>query len=366
MIQELGNYLVMGVLGDGAMGIVYRALDRASGRVVALKTLHPGVRGAAEQAALTGRFRNEAQAAARLDHPNIVRVHEFHDDGHAASPPYIAMELVEGATLDTLLPPGQPAALPQLLAWMGDLLGGLNHAHARGVVHRDIKPRNLLVTPDGRLRISDFGVAQIASPLPREPASMVGTPNYMSPEQFRGDPVDGRADLFSAGIVLYQLLTGARPFDGSTATVMRQILHDQPAPPSAMLATLGTGFDQVLATATAKSPAARYHSAQAMYEAVLHAAGVPPPPPPAPGCAARDARTPMAPWKHAALPDVAALLASQIGPSASFLLENAAGQADSFDTLAELLLAHIPSERGRIQFRLALVQVKHTLAVSAD
>jgi tRNA A-37 threonylcarbamoyl transferase component Bud32 len=392
MISQLGKYRVDGILGKGAMGVVYKAFDPGIERIVALKTICKEMFSQDEQQALIGRFKNEAQAAGRLAHPHIVTVYDYGEDAESA---YIAMEFVEGTPLDALMLPGAPTALPRVLAWMGDLLQGLDYAHARGVVHRDIKPANLLVTTGAQVKISDFGVARIESSTLTQAGSMIGTPSYMSPEQFRGEAVDGRSDVFSGGVLLYQLLTGARPFSGSTSVVMQQILNEHPKAPSAVLASLGTRFDAVVARALAKTPGERYATARAFLDALLAAAGAAGDPDAdadrtrmadddrtvlAAGLPAYDAALPhrsggaqtpatasgsaiatATPWKREAFPDVEAILARQIGPMARFLLKKVADQADSLDALAELLLPHIPSDLGRVQFQQALVQIRKKL-----
>jgi len=381
---QLGKYRIDGVLGKGAMGVVYKGFDPGIERVVALKTIRKEMFSESEQLELIGRFKNEAQAAGRLTHPNIVTVYDYGEDAESA---YIAMEFVEGTGLDTLMAPARPTPLPRVLAWMGDLLQGLEYAHSRGVVHRDVKPANLLITRGARVKISDFGIARIESSTLTQAGSMIGTPSYMSPEQFRGEPVDGRSDVFSSAILLYQLLTGARPFTGSASTVMQQILNEDPAPPSQVLPALGTGFDALLARAMAKRPDARYPSARAFHEALLAAAqgGVdadadattladsdltrlvpaapaqeplrPPPQDAADGSGSGSGIATLTPWKREALPDVEASLARQIGPMARFLLKKVADKAEGLDQLGELLLPHIPSSVGQVQFQQALVQI---------
>jgi serine/threonine-protein kinase len=375
MIASLGRYRIDGVLGRGAMGVVYRAYDPMIARVVALKTIRKELFADCEQAELINRFKNEVQAAGRLQHPGIVMVFDYGEDAESA---YIAMEFIDGAPLDTLLSPGQPTALARVAAWMGDLLQALEYAHARGVVHRDIKPANLLINAGAHVKISDFGIARIASSTLTQAGAVVGTPSYMAPEQFRGEQADGRADIFSSGIVLYQLLTGARPFSGTAATVMHQIMHDEPRAPSAVLPALGTRFDHVVATAMAKAPDQRYPSARAFRDALqqaLHgagdpdattladsdrtmlAAGLPAPP----DRTADHSSATVTPWKLEALPDVESLLARQIGPMARFLLKKTADSANGLDQLGDLLLAHIPSEGGREQFQQGLALLKKKL-----
>jgi len=375
MIATLGKYRIDSVLGKGAMGVVYKAFDPWIERVVALKTIRKELFADGQQQELINRFKNEAQAAGRLQHPNIVMVFDYGEDAESA---YIAMEFVEGTPLDTLLEPGRPTAPARVAAWMGDLLQGLDYAHARGVVHRDIKPANLLITSGAQVKISDFGIARIESSTLTQAGAMVGTPSYMSPEQFRGEPVDGRADIFSAGIVLYQLLTGARPFTGPAATVMQQIMNEQPGAPSQVLPALGTRFDRVVATAMAKAPAQRYASARDFHAALQHAINGEADPdatalvdsdrtmvaagPPAP--ADRTGETggaTVTPWKLEAFPDVEVMLARQIGPMARFLLRKVAARADGLDQLGDLLLPHIPSDVGRVQFQQALAGLKKRL-----
>jgi serine/threonine protein kinase len=384
MIEHLGKYRIDGILGKGAMGVVYKAFDPHIERIVALKTIRKELFSDSQQQELISRFKNEAQAAGRLNHPNIVAVYDYGEDSESA---YIAMEFVEGTALSTLMVAGRPTALARVTAWMGDLLLALEYAHSRGVVHRDIKPANLLITGAAQVKVGDFGIARIESSTLTQTGSMIGTPSYMSPEQFRGETVDGRADLFSAGVLLYQLLTGERPFVGSASTVMQQILNQDAAPPSQLLATLG-GYDRIVATAMAKSPDARYASARDFYEALaalgregseadsdrtVLAAGLQFPGParsaPTPtgsglGTAMASSATTLTPWKLEAFPELEAILSRQIGPMAKLLLKKAAAKAEGIDELAELLLQHIPSSGGRNEFQGAVALLKRKLAAS--
>ncbi len=389
MMEQLGKYRIDSILGKGAMGVVYKAFDPLIERVVALKTIRKELFSDSQQADLISRFKNEAQAAGRLNHPNIVMVYDYGEDADSA---YIAMEFVEGTPLNTLMMPDKPTALPRVTAWMSDLLLALDYAHSRGVVHRDIKPANLLITSSAQVKVSDFGIARIESSTLTQTGSMIGTPSYMSPEQFRGETADGRSDVFSAGVLLYQLLTGVRPFVGSASTVMQQILNEHPAPPSMLLATLGTGYDAIVARALAKAPQERFPSARAFLDALSRAgqstdpdattladsdrtvlaAGLKPyataqGPTTGSGLgstgSAGDSGT-LAPWKLEAFPELESMLSRQIGPMAKFLLKKVATKAEGIDELGELLLPHIPSDLGRVQFQQGVAQLKKKLDAS--
>ncbi|HLW13219.1 MAG TPA: serine/threonine-protein kinase, partial [Casimicrobiaceae bacterium] len=242
MPSRIGKYRIDRVLGTGAMGVVYLAFDPHIERPVALKTVRRELLAAQGGVDVMERFRNEARAAGRLAHPNIVTVHDFGDDGGTA---YIVMEYVAGTGLDALLAGGQTPPLATAFDWMSQLLAALEYAHQAGIVHRDIKPANMLVTARGLLKVADFGVARIGAAT-TSVGSLVGTPSFMSPEQFTGEPVDSRADLFSAGIVLYQMLTGIHPFVGSPAVVMHKILNETPARPSSIVRSLSPEVDAMV------------------------------------------------------------------------------------------------------------------------
>ncbi|BBU31265.1 hypothetical protein BTHE68_49990 [Burkholderia sp. THE68] len=363
-IARLGKYRIDAVLGTGAMGVVYRAFDPHIERHVALKTVRHELLESGERASLMTRLRSEAQAAGRLTHPNIVGVYDY---GEADDTAYIAMELVCGHALKPLLDAGRPLALASALDWFAQLLAALGFAHAHGVVHRDIKPANLLVSEQGRLKVADFGVAHVESSTLTLAGAMIGTPCYMSPEQFTGESVDGRSDLFSAAIVLYQMLTGCRPFAGaSQAEVMRQVIHETPRVPSVCNPALPSGIDDVLMRALSRRPAARFQTADALRQALaLHQASD--------DCTILEAQPvtsaaalasgtgswrgeslpSLTMWPAATLATVEARLAAQIGPVARLLVRRAAARsADAPDlpALVALLAPHVPSERGRAQF----------------
>ena len=249
------------VLGKGAMGLVYEGRDPNLDRRVAIKTIK--VENLSDEAAAEYevRFRTEARSAARLQHPNIVSVYDSDRDGDIA---FLVMEFIQGDDLKHHLDQGKVYTLEQTVGIMGDLLSALDYAHKQSIVHRDIKPANLLVQASGRIKLADFGVARIqdSGEATRTQGSIVGTLKYMSPEQLEGRPIDARADLFAAGVVLYQLLTGARPFDGDTDfAVIQKIVSHTPAAATSFNAKLPPALDAVVAKALAKSRDLRYATA---------------------------------------------------------------------------------------------------------
>jgi eukaryotic-like serine/threonine-protein kinase len=274
--ERLGKYRITGVLGEGAMGVVYRGFDPDIRRLVALKTIRrqqPGDAGGsvAESAA---RFRNEAQAAGRLQHPGIVSVYDFGDDGRIA---YIAMEYVEGRTLAQHLANRQRLADADIASLVAQLLDALQHAHEHGVWHRDVKPSNVILTPQGRAKIADFGIARTENSGLTMAHSVLGTPTYMAPEQFMGKAIDHRVDLYATGVLLYQLVAGRPPFVGSPEVLMYKVVNDLPPPPSSV-AGGSTRFDDLALQALAKDPAQRFSGALAFRHALAQALGEAPPP----------------------------------------------------------------------------------------
>ncbi len=263
-LTRLGRYELSKVLGQGAMGRVYAATDPVLNRQVAVKTilrnqlLDPTV--AADSSA---RFIREAQAVARLNHPHIVTVFDFGEEDEIA---YIVMEFIRGRELKEYFDADDFFELPKAIRVMTELLEALDYAHGQGVVHRDIKPANVMLDAAGRVKLTDFGVARLVdSNLDRTLAgTMVGTPSYMSPEQIQGLPVGSRTDLFAAGIILYQFLTRTKPFPGPGQwSILKQIVHDDPAPPSYKNSQIPPVFDRIIERALAKDPAQRYASAAA-------------------------------------------------------------------------------------------------------
>jgi len=271
------------------MGIVYEGRDPNLDRRVAIKTVKVESLAPDAAAEYDARFRTEARSAARLQHPNIVSVYDSDRDGDVA---FLVMEYIDGEDLKHHLDGGERYSLAQSLRIVDDLLSALDYAHRHGVVHRDIKPANLLIEASGRVKLTDFGVARLqdAGDATRTQGAMVGTLKYMSPEQVQGQKIDSRADLFSAGVLLYQLLTDQRPFDGENEfAIIQQIVSEAPPPPSSVNARLPAAIDAVVARALAKGREQRYPTAAdfaaALRTAMRHAEDptVVPPPNPARG-----------------------------------------------------------------------------------
>jgi len=257
--QTLGKYDILDLLGVGGMGTVYRARDRVLERVVAVKLLHPALAPASGSEDHRVRFLNEARAVARLNHPNIVSLFDFSDADPAGT--FFAMEYVEGCTVADIVEQTPAVRLGVALPLIRQLLNGLEFAHVHGVVHRDIKPSNLLVSADHRLKISDFGIATMGSARQTMTGIMVGTPTYMAPERYCGERLDARCDVYSAAVVLYELLTGRRLFSGALTEIIYQVCHVVPDPASRAEPAVPALLDSVLAKGLAKDPDARYQTA---------------------------------------------------------------------------------------------------------
>jgi serine/threonine-protein kinase len=271
-VETLGKYELRRQLGRGAMGTVYEAFDPVIERIVAIKTVRLPEVADDETKEEIARFRREAQAAGRLTHPNIVGVFDY---GETADLAYIVMEYVDGPSLKNLLDKNERFPLPKIVRIMEDLLSGLQFSHERGVVHRDIKPANLMLTKAGQGKIADFGIARIESSSMTQAGTVLGTPAYMSPEQFMGQVVDARSDIYSSGVLLYQLLTGERPFEGSMSAIMHKALNTEAPAPSQISVTAPRPFDAVVRKAMAKRPEDRYASAAEFMAAIRAAATAP-------------------------------------------------------------------------------------------
>jgi serine/threonine-protein kinase len=362
----IGRYRIESVIGRGAMGVIYRAYDPDIDRRVAIKLVRADLLSGQARDDYVLRFRREAQAAGRCVHSNIVTVYDFalHDGN-----PFIAMEFVDGRNLADLraggrLPPSEAVAIAL------QVLDALAAAHRMGVIHRDIKPANILLLNDRVVKVTDFGISRIDTSELTMEGTVMGTPSYMSPEQCRGLAVDARSDIFSLGIVLYELLCAQRPFAGPHATVvMQRLLNDEPATIEAVDPTLDPGLRAIVNRALAKSPDARYGSAVDMAAALraidLSAAADTgqdhtvmvsrkrgSEAPPGPG-------DPPATYDAAVLAAVERKLASYVGPIARVALKSALRPGATAEEFCDALAANIAVPRDRERFRAeALVELQ--------
>ena len=254
-----GRYKVLKKLGSGGMATVYLAEDQELGRRVAIKILNAKH---ASDEQFVERFRREASSAAGLSHPNIVQIY---DRGKAEGTYYIAMEVIEGLSLKELIIKHGPSPIPVAVNYGRQILAALRFAHRNGVVHRDIKPHNVLVDEEGRVKVTDFGIARAGASEMTEVGSIIGTAQYLSPEQARGAPVDARSDLYSVGVVLYELLTGEAPYNGDTPVeIAMKHLSAVPEPPSVKRPEVPPELDAVVLRALAKNPDDRFQSVEEM------------------------------------------------------------------------------------------------------
>ena len=356
---RIGRYRVTGLLGRGAMGVVYLGHDVAIDRLVAIKTIHRRLLQGAEGAEWLARFRREVRAAGRCLHPNIVTVFEY---GEEEGAPYIVMEYVQGRELRDYLQDRKPLPLVNAVAVIVQVLQALGHAHASGVVHRDIKPGNIILLADGQVKVTDFGIARLETGIDLTQSGMaVGTPGYMAPEQFRSEETDRRTDLYAAAVVLFELLTGVRPFDGRSASeLMYQVLNEPPRRATGLNPRLPLELDAVLERALAKAQHDRFQDAGAFIAAleslklverevaadgstVIRVAPVQAPEPP-------PANTPPG-WDPALLAQAERLLIETLGPVARVLVRRTAQQVDSPGEWVQQLMAAIPGDQDRLLFQ---------------
>jgi eukaryotic-like serine/threonine-protein kinase len=379
---RFGKYEVTEVLGKGAMGVVYKAFDPNIRRPVAIKTIRKEIIDDDRAGTLVARFKNEAQAAGRLSHPGIVAVYEYGEDDDVA---YIAMEYVQNNPLREYFNRGTRFEERDAVSVMAQLLDALEYAHEQGVWHRDIKPANILIMTNGRLKVADFGIARIDTSNLTQTGAVMGTPGYMAPEQYAGQSVDWRADIFSSGVVLYQLLTGARPFSGRAETVAFKICYENPPSPSQLDATRGwERYDPVIAKALAKDPKDRYQTAAELRAAILEAYAAPVSPalseetiiteptlpigvhePSNPSSRSHPDLTPISNlgsnpgggstppptgWDGAVLRQVEDQLARTVGPVAKVMVKRAAQRTTDIDKLYTLIAEALPSPAERNAF----------------
>jgi eukaryotic-like serine/threonine-protein kinase len=376
-LKSIGKYEIVDALGAGGMGTVYRAFDPTLERIVAVKLLLldlPDI----SPAELSERFRNEARAIARLNHPAIVAIFDYGDQDPAGA--YIAMEYVNGCALDEYISHCAEPHLEDAISAMQQVLSGLDYAHRHDVVHRDIKPSNLLVTRDGIVKITDFGIAKIGPRSPQQTGLLVGTPQYMAPEQYMGGHIDRHCDIHAVGVVLYELMTGQAPFSGSAAQIMHQVCYNVPPPVSAVNPQIPAAFDAVVARALEKKPENRYASAAEFNEALratwksnsnhpasptlsqdarLITTTLPRVPVAArtanlspardAGAAGAQGAGTLAAWSREQLAEVERQLTQIVGPMAKVLVRSAAANTANRQQLYAMLADHLhtPEERRR-------------------
>jgi len=386
--ERLGKYSIVEVLGKGAMGVVYKAFDPHIRRTVALKVIRKEIIDDDQSATLIARFKNEAQAAGRLTHPGIVAVYEYGEDEAVA---YIAMEYVQGKGLREYFQRGTRFGLGDVVSIMTQLLDGLGYAHEQGVIHRDIKPANIIIMGNGKLKVADFGIAHLDSSKLTHLGTVMGTPGYMAPEQYSGAAVDRRADIFSSGVVLYQLLTGVKPFTGTTEAIAYKSCHELHLDPSKVAPELAsTPFDAVVARALAKKPEERFRSAQDLRGAIMDAYSAPVSPVvseetiingaaplPAQSGSARpsQSQTDSAPGVSTVPPpgwdaDVLKLIEQQLmrylGPVAKVIVRRGAKNTQELETLYALLAESLGSAEEKRKFLAGRQQLPGAVAAQPE
>lgn len=345
----IDRYVIQDVIGRGAMGVILRAYDPALDRTLAIKLVSHDLLNGARGLEYTSRFQREARAASRCPHPNIVTVYDY---GVLNGRPYLVMEFIDGVSLHSAMANGKRFSKAEAIWIIGQVLDALECAHSAGIVHRDVKPANILLSPDLRTKLADFGIARVDGSDLTSVGDMIGTPSYMSPEQCLGHHVDGRSDLFSVGTVLYEVLTGQKAFSGSMTAIIRGIIDGNPDLSLVSAAADHTEITSVLCRALLKDPAARFQSAAVMAQALRYGGQL---------ISNLDATLIMRPaLAHGTTPeathfDVTTLvglerqLATFVGPVASVILRRAALQATTLEELLDAVgngIDHI-GERNR-------------------
>jgi serine/threonine protein kinase len=253
---QVGRYQILETIGTGASSRVVRAFDPMIGRHVALKLFSPQL----AEGEGRERFIKEARVVGQISHPNIIALHDMGIE-ESTSTPYLVMEYIEGQPLERLIDKGS-IPFPRACAWIGDVAVALGVAHRKGIIHGDVKPANILITEDGRIKLTDFGMARLASRDAKD-TPLLGTPAYWCPEQILGKPQDHRSDIFSLGVVLYEMITGSRPFDAdSLQGLCARVMSSAPLPPSQTNPSLPSGLNELVLSCLEKDPARRRSSAE--------------------------------------------------------------------------------------------------------
>jgi predicted Ser/Thr protein kinase len=263
-LTKAGRYQLVSEIGRGSMGVVYKGFDPVIGRTVAIKTMLPEGLNTAEFEDFKARFQREAQAAGVLTHPNIVTVYDFGDDNGVL---YLAMEFLVGRSLQDLVEAQNILPVETIIPMYEQVCSALDHAHSHKIIHRDVKPANIMVLESGLVKVTDFGIAKVMSMGMTQAGQILGTPNYMSPEQVRGRQIDGRSDIFSLGVILYELVTGEKPFGGQNiTTVIYRIINEDPVPPRELDSSIHPGLSYIVQKALAKKPEDRYQTCRELAE----------------------------------------------------------------------------------------------------
>ncbi|HZC97746.1 MAG TPA: serine/threonine-protein kinase [Bradyrhizobium sp.] len=362
-VRSIGRYRIEALLGTGAMGEVYRAHDPAIDRPVAIKVVRPELVAGSGGEQLLERFRREARAAGRRFHPNIVAIWDFGDDNGT---PFLVMELVEGESLDQLIKSSGPLEPRRSVAIVTQVLSALGFAHASGIVHRDIKPSNIMVLPGDQVKVADFGIARLEASEFTIVGDLLGTPAYMAPEQLSGGPIDHRTDLFATGVILFEMLTGVKPFRGKSITEIISFMENRgPEDIRALNPAVPEAMKHVIGKSVAFDPAQRYTDAAAFSKAVADAMPSLPGEPQLRGSARIEAQAQLtassaqtasreAPFSAELLRQIERDLVTFIGPMASIAVKRAVRNASDLLELYELLGRHVvanPKDRAEFLAR---------------
>jgi serine/threonine protein kinase len=357
-VQSIGRYRVDGLLGTGAMGEVYRAYDPVIDRPVAIKVVRTELAAGSGSEQWLQRFRREARAAGRRFHPNIVAILDFGED---EGMPFLAMEYIDGRNLDAILKTSGPLDPARTVAIITQVLSALGFAHQNGIVHRDVKPSNIMVLNNGDVKVADFGIAHIDASEFTIVGDLLGTPAYMAPEQLAGAPVDRRIDLFAAGVILFEMLTGVKPSRGKSVTETISFMETRgPEEIRALNPAVPDSLKRVITKALAFDPARRYSNAAEFSKAIIEAFPAHPDEKRLPEPSVCD--TPVlnthvggtvpegATWRPDLLRDIERDLATFVGPMATIALKRAIRQTNDMVSLYDLLGRHVMNPRDRAEF----------------
>nr|WP_319515870.1 serine/threonine-protein kinase [uncultured Cohaesibacter sp.] len=353
----IGKYRIEGILGEGAMGMVYAGQDPDIGRPVAIKTIHKHLINESGGQDWLERFAREARAGGRVLHPNLVTIFDYlQEDGV----PYLVMERVRSITLEDRRDAPEALPLEEIHAIISQILSGLACIHAAGIVHRDLKPANVMLADDGVVKLTDFGIARLTA-MEATGAGMVGTPAYMAPEQLTGSDVDARADIYACGILLYELLTGRKPYKGGGAEALFAAMRNgQITPPSTHIPSISLELDAVVLKAMSVDPEERFEGAIQMRDALSRVMpiadrtgliDIAPPPPPTTRKTGSTTTTLLERMSEQSMRKVEHHLTSNIGPIGKVIARRAAASATSTEEMIETVLREFDDEKERDDLR---------------